>query len=617
MTYQPSRATPRRANVTTSHSLDQLSAVIARYNLAPSGVELYYRRHTDQTIAYLLTAPPNNAQGGNNMSSARWAHEIADKPDLAAGLRVYDTPEARARQFLLSRAAPLLGSLGHDLQFLDGLLFLKHTLRSQMGTHCIFGLRWDQLEINDTSFVVHLDRQQRVVMMSCVYHPILLGIEDMPLPWPEIFVGMRKGAPHLPWQTIQIVNVETVLVPGDGKYRRAARIKLSAPDDDYVMIINLKGHVDQLYSVARHASPWRSYLGKVYRRPWAPSAGTTSVEVSAAFGRADDTEEVIFRDLDETGALSGRYAAVIDTVMPAPSDSNRFTAPPLPNSSLFDRQMAYYHVELIQRYFRDLGLTVLDDYSPLNPLVVVLESHASPSGSRYGTNDQRIHVGRIDDDYCYTDARDPHILYHEFVHAVTDALARIGRQNSENPKDRHFRELVQAVALDEGIAMYFACSVAARQGADRPCIYTFEPFKEEEVLKLDCQSYRVLDHVPAVGCPPYDLVKVQQEAAELEPELITQERIYAWGEQWARYLWTLRATLHGDVADTIISHSIFFLTRWSTFDAGLLALVTADRLLFEGSHVDTIFAKAGGVAGWQIQGACCALPKWPKRNTGP
>ena len=64
------------------------------------------------------------------------------------------------------------------------------------------------------------------------------------------------------------------------------------------------------------------------------------------------------------------------------------------------------------------------------------------------------------------------------------------------------------------------------------------------------------------------------------------EIIYDWGEQWGRFLWKLRTDeqIGREVADTLIAHSILYLTRWSSFSMGILSILLADRLLFNGVH---------------------------------
>jgi hypothetical protein len=46
--------------------------------------------------------------------------------------------------------------------------------------------------------------------------------------------------------------------------------------------------------------------------------------------------------------------------------------------------------------------------------------------------------------------------------------------------------------------------------------------------------------------------------------------------------------LKPEIADIIIAHSLFFLTRWATFEQGVDAILLADRLLFSGAHKETI-----------------------------
>ena len=77
--------------------------------------------------------------------------------------------------------------------------------------------------------------------------------------------------------------------------------------------------------------------------------------------------------------------------------------------------------------------------------------------------------------------------------------------------------------------------------------------------------------------------------------------IERWGNYWARFLWQLRKSLGAPIADILIAHSLFFLTRWSDFRMGVAshALLMADRLLFGGNHRDTLAELSGIDKRWR------------------
>ena len=81
----------------------------------------------------------------------------------------------------------------------------------------------------------------------------------------------------------------------------------------------------------------------------------------------------------------------------------------------FDRVMAYYHVDLIQRYFRGLGLFALDECPQLMPLQVILQTLPETDSSQYQSNSQSLLIRRLvleGKTSSFTDARDPMVVYH-------------------------------------------------------------------------------------------------------------------------------------------------------------------------------------------------------------
>jgi hypothetical protein len=499
--------------------------------------------------------------------------------DLAAGAWLSGAPEERARQFLLQKSRLF------DLprRKFDALLFLKHVLRSRMGTHCVFGLRANGDEVADNCFVVHLDRENRVVMVSSVYQSDTPEARIEPLEWDA---ALSEALQEFEGRPISKLRAEPMWVPDwqEQRYVPRLQVKLSFADADLVLLVKSDGEIDRRYTVHAAVSSGQVGLGRVYRDFWSPGEREDGVDQHKA------GKTVVLRDLESDSELVGRYVAVQDDVtddwFPR---SFKFLDNPRPTSSRFDRVMVYYHVDLIQRYFRELGLDVLDDYQQFKPMHVVL----SPEGrTLYAPNEQRIRIHRLSGDYCITDAREARILYHEFVHAVTDALARLHRQDKTDCSNPRYRQVLQAASLDEGLAYYFACSLAARYGVGRAHF---------RLLKLDGRTLCWNDDCECRLGPSrrrayaYNLGIVDEpEQGDLESEII-----YDWCEHWGRYLWSLRCRLEAEVADTVIAHSVFFLTRWSTFGMGVLAIMLADRLLFGGSHQETIL-DAGRDASWKI-----------------
>jgi hypothetical protein len=282
----------------------------------------------------------------------------------------------------------------------------------------------------------------------------------------------------------------------------------------------------------------------------------------------------ILRDLESTCELIGRYAAIKDEIDVYSRENKGLFIDQV--DTLFDRVNAYYHLDYVQRYFRErLGLHLLDNYPHLNPVSVTLAPR-SADVARYDPNSRKIIFHQLGPKR-FTAARDPRFVYHEFVHVVTDAIARLHRAGQLlTPRAG---EALQAQAMDEGMADYFACSLAAQQGTGKAVFY----YKKN---RSKWTIHRNLDPEPAEKPGP-EQIKI----CELNDCTKWDEKKYQLGERWGRYLWQLRKELGAEIADMLVIHSLFFLTRWATFQQGADALQLADRLLFDAKHEATIAKK--------------------------
>lgn len=543
--------------------------------------------------------------------------------NLAAGKGLTGTLEARAIDFI--RGSTNL--LGLTTQQARSSIFVKYVLRSLMGTHIILGFRYQGQgdpagqEVLDKSVAIHFSDDERLVMISSIYWPCGQEQED------EEWTKQDRDQLEKTLRDIQ---------RGKYTYRHGQLIKRERPSHIPVEI-----HVEQKWvteqtkqgcKVARriqvkYATANRNLVflldkGGAIKSCHSTASGAFLRTTQIAFDHWSDDDpnkktKVILRDLVREDELRGRYVLVQDNV-PAPEimiwdsltgDGSRGLTL---NSSLPDRVMAYYHVDYIQRYFRELGLRALDDYEGLNPLRIDL---GDPLGQIEQTlflpARQTIVFGLVK---CAkktgmkcTDARSARLIYHECVHAVTDAIARLRRDNAASAENLRFKQVVQAHAMDEGLADYFASSVSARQGVSDPRIAPL--IIKDSVLQYDFDSVdaRNLESDSPFPCAGLET----QLGLEIDPSksiptsqgLVDECVIYAWGQEWARFLWRIRELLGAEISDMLIANSIFFLTRWSTFGMGVRALVLTDRLLFGGAHEDRILKDSGGemAKDWEIE----------------
>lgn len=572
----------------------------------------------------------------NSLNTVEWL----SGEDLSKGLRQWPEetqPEMRAWR-VLNGLAPVFGL--QPLIFRQRLL-LKHTHRSALGTHCIFGLRDKDAEMLENCFVVHLDRDLNVVMVSGVYQEGELkpaissaksatsfsldsSVSDESKPDWNAVVQKALEQQFRRDRPVGAIQAGEAWTPDwqTGTYDRRMQVKVVTKRGNHVMLVRSDGDVKQ-YSVSAPFQDSPHGIGKTYSRIWWKPAQ------NAQRASIDETPAVL-RDLVETkGSLTGRFVKVIDNISPLwRAGRHQLASDAKDNSSHFDRVMAYYHIDLVQRYFRDLGLHVLDEYPHLNPLSVILTSN-NQKLTCYEPLETCIYFRTVSKDTSipWTSARDAKVVYHEFVHAVTDAIGRLRRPNLTDVANQRYPQMVQAAAMDEALADYFACSLAERQGAGLPQFG--ELYVRDRKLYWKPIASRQLD-LPRDPTLDLDLNKAHDQILqemkkvsstdgekkrdlEKEVEKVVRALIYNWANPWSHFLWRLRAPdlLGAEAADFVIAHSIFFLTRWSGFDMGVWALIMADRLLFSGIHEAAILRTSEITQTWTPAERLVAQLKWP------
>lgn len=517
--------------------------------------------------------------------------------------------EDRARRFLAGHAT--LFRLRPEV-FAENLV-LKYTLHSPAGTHLIFEARSQGMTVEDTGFSVHFDHQRRLVMISAAYDPARVfdgrAVESVAIPNKAI---QQAYAEHQP---LGGLSLERSLWPDPDNpegYRALWRFKYQDRQHTTHYYFSDQEKIIDHFTVNSGLMPAGWGIGQVYDRFWTERGSRPVLQ-----------RLVVLRDLTSDRELKGRYVEVRDEVSPTdpgwmdvdahslfelgqltPAEQQMLLPPRKfifkEDKSWADRVMAYFHTDLVQRYFRDLGLSELERCAQLNPIIVALDRLIpnSENATKFSINDQQIHLKQLGERAEFTQAREARVIYHEFTHAVTDALARLHRGNLGNPAHRRRYQMLQAAAMDEGLADYFACSLAARTGAVKPRfgLLSVQRKKLKWKIERDLLAPR-LPSEPAssgVAAKPLDLILDPAMASKATPT-----DLYPWAERWGWFLWQLRSDeeIGSEVADVLAANSIFFLTRWSTIIVGVLAIMLVDDLLFGGLHLEAIreIAAKGGV----------------------
>ena len=518
----------------------------------------------------------NSTQGITNLEYviAQNGNDLSARLPLSASA----APEVRAFLFIQTFIDEIFPGKSENLEFPPLQVFQKHIMQSRLGTHCIFGLRRQGIEIEEHSFAVHVDQNRHVVMLCCTYLPDLPALLDQPSEFPA--EPVRTHLEGLDYESAKAEKLWSVIWEGEGENKRSSivpgnQVKLSLParrsrgnasslTQANVVTVTAKG-IQKQYRSSPGAYGKSIGLGNVLRNFFIESDRPEKSEVLSDTEIKKKWHQAVLRNLESNSELVGRYAAIQDEInVVTENKQGIFTEE---NVSYFDRVNAYYHLDSIQRYFREnLDFQLLDDYPHLNPVRVVLKFENDSRVAEYDVVTERILFYQIKDTET-TAARDPRFVYHEFVHTVTDAIARLARGGTV-PATARSQETLQAQAMDEGLADYFACSLARQQGAQRAAFYFFK--NSRWTLDRDLDPERPTLHTIT-------------EFKDIDDSMWRTAK-YQLGEQWARGLWRLHEQMGPDVADMLIGHSIFFLTRWSTFRQGVQALRLADRLLFSAEH---------------------------------
>jgi len=505
-----------------------------------------------------------------------------DNADLSeefdSKLSFFATPEECAKRFIDSLVSKVFLKDRHDP---TPKIFLKHTFQSRLGTHCIFGLQYQGFEIEEHSFAVHVDKNNHVVMVCCTYLPYLPKLlgkpfealrEDMIRQEIAKIGEYESAAGEKQWLMIwDEKNQAYELFPGDQvKLTLSKSQTKKRRSTTVVYIFKRDANVYEVKELNNSAglSDQTVGLGEVIRKFEEKKTRSLSTLMNLT------PSEAILQDMESSSELIGKYAAIKDEIQTVYTTERHgiFLGE---TGSAFDRVTAYYHLDHIQRYFRErLGFRLLDEYSHLNPVTLVLRSETTHV-AEYDINAEKIMFYKLGSNN-FTAVRDPRLVYHEFVHAVTDAIARLHRAGQE--QSPRTKEILQAQAMDEGIADYFACSLAQRQGAKKALAYYMKSKRTWGIVR-DLDPKR-----GARGADESVSVKIQ----ELQDRTAWKTKKYELAQLWGQYLWQLRKSLGDDIADMLIAHSIFFLTRWATFEQGGEAILLTDRLLFSGQHQESI-----------------------------
>ncbi|WP_079044512.1 MULTISPECIES: M36 family metallopeptidase [unclassified Streptomyces] len=253
---------------------------------------------------------------------------------------------------------------------------------------------------------------------------------------------------------------------------------------------------------------------------------------------------VTLRNLDASGALSGRWAAVrSETGKPAAvAGAGSYDR----SDDEFEQVMAYFWVNEAQEYLQGLGFG--SELPGANDRVQPVRLNQWGADNSFFTDKKaeiRFGKGGVDD------AEDAEVIVHEYGHAV---------HNAQVPG---FGSSPEAGAIGEAFGDYLAVEV----GSNAVTKYGW-PMKADLACVGDWDS-------TGYSAAPHCLRRIDgtKTYADVEGE------VHADGEIWSRALFDIRGKLGARTADRIIVNAQFGFAADTTFeDAALKTVATAQKM---------------------------------------
>ncbi len=494
---------PRSAKLLTTYASDtevqprSFRAVKALHDKAPGQVNIRWNRRTGgiRSVRGILT---ETGEGS--------AQEIAEK-FLTDNRELFGISEQPA-----------------DLQFID-----THAHRGIQ--HLKYQQHYHSLPIIGAEVIVHIDQANRIQMVNGSYYPEVEADTATP-PITETEAAAAAIA-VLETEEHSEPQAELVIFPLRDQHIHAYRVVFQAKDPlgDWVVFVDAStGDVIDYYN-AIHFVIGR---GQVYNSN--PKRDKTIITADLS-------------DLDESKTLSGQYFAVKNAAkngtnaVPSGPDAYDFLFGD-PAETHFDEVMVYYHLNKINRFFRNLGYEA-HDYQMLAHVHVPdpADGNADYDNAYFSPFDKAFFWGH--GDVLNDLAQEAAVIYHEYTHSVVDAIQPL-------------MATPEAGALHEGYADYFACSLT-----DDPKIGEFavEAAGEEFLRDLHIQKTY---------------------------ETITKTDVHADGEIWGAACWKIRETLGRRVADLLLYDSLQYLPPNAHFVDAAEGILQADTNLFNGKYTNQL-----------------------------
>jgi subtilisin-like proprotein convertase family protein len=288
--------------------------------------------------------------------------------------------------------------------------------------------------------------------------------------------------------------------------------------------------------------------------------------------------DVELLDLVASGPLAGPHVKLVDRQAPniAPPDASL--------SLLFDRAAdgfedvhVYFHIDRTQRHLQSLGYT---GARAVAAYAVEVDAHSAngadnsfflPSATRAAEGTLHFGDGGTDD------AEDADLIVHEYGHAILEWIAPGTFGGAFTSESR---------ALSEGFGDYWAYSAHVAQrlasGRDPFCFADWDARCWEDDASQQC-SY-------GAGSDCLRRLDGMRTMADYERSGGGGGVEHRNGSIWSSALREIHQQLGRTITDTIVIESLFDVPPHPTFALLARRMIEADRLLFNGTHTQTICA---------------------------
>lgn len=405
---------------------------------------------------------------------------------------------------------------------------------------------------------VHLNSEYKIIMVKNNNHPSI----ELDNTTAMINGGLSKenaiqiAHDHLTAETRlkkESTEMITIVSLEDQFYlTREVTVSLKNPPETYRVFIDIRnGDIIRKMSSFRRKTTGK---GKVFVPN--PVVALENINLTTESEIPEDTYiTVILKGLDGSGFLRGEYVDTVNTPSRAYEPTHLFFYKR--GDSKFYEVMAYYHIDMCQRFIQELGFKNICE----RPIKV--NAFAEGTGSYFDYDNFEISFGGNNP----PDAEDADIIIHEYGHAIiAEQVPGVGLTD-------------EGCAIEQGFGDFLACVLFAEEhgGFNREAMGDWNGIGTviHAIRRVDNQKYYPEDFLGILKCDSD-------------------------GEIWSAALWDLYLTLGGSSKESdnrikarerslkIIIQSHFFLTPLSKFVDGAEAIISANKHMYNGKDNEKI-----------------------------